>query len=248
MGIRLSAEDAPFLTIARKRYAAFPGRGRPDLSIELEPVRKKLRAYRPDPRVAWDGRSWRRDRHDIDLDLAPGVGRAVVTRGASPLDSLLRIILSFELARRGGFLCHSAAVDGWLFPGMSGAGKSTLGRHAPKPRLLADELVGVVGTTLYGTPFRGDFQIGRNNIQRPLKATFFLDRHGPRGVRPVSKPLALASILRCALYFGNDVGGGSAVLAAARKVVERAPTFTLSYDARKTPFKGVEALIKDALR
>lgn len=248
VAIRLDADDARFLAVARKRYAPFVGRGAPDVSIRLELATKRLRPYRDEPRVIWDGRAGRMERHDVVLDLAPGIGRAQVVRGLSPLDSLLRLILSFELVKRGGFLCHSAAVDGWLFPGVSGAGKSTLGRSVPKKRLLADELVGVVGTTLWGTPFRGDFLPGKNPISRPLEAVVLLDRRGPKGVRDVSKLDALARILQCVLYFGDDARGGKAILSAAQKCVMRAQTLALGYDARKTSFSGVESMIKKALR
>jgi hypothetical protein len=246
--IRLSAEDASFLASARSRYDRFVTKGSPDLSLDLSLTTRKLQGYRDEPRVTWDGRAGRVERHDLALDLAPSLGRAMIVRGLSPLDSLLRIALSFELVKRGGFLCHSAAVDGWLFPGVSGAGKSTLGRSVPKSRLLADELVGVVGTRLWGTPFRGDFLPGKNPASRPLEAILLLDRRGPRGVHPVSKASALIRLLQCALYFGDDSRGGKALLAAARKCVMRAETFALSYDARRTTFSGVESMIRKALR
>jgi len=248
VSVRLAADDARFIASARRRYGPFLAGGSADLAIDLTLTKRKLRAYRDEPRVVWDGRAGVVERHDLALDLAPGLGRAVLVRGLSPLDSLLRIALSFELVKRGGFLCHSAAVDGWLFPGVSGAGKSTLGRSAPKRRLLADELVGVVGTRLWGTPFRGDFLPGKNPASRPLEAILLLDRRGPRGVHPVSKPAALIRLLQCALYFGDDAKGGKTILGAARRCVMRAETFALSYDARKTAFSGVESMIRKALR
>lgn len=248
VAVRLAAEDGPFLDSARRRYGPFLAKGEPDLHLDLTLTKEKLRAYREEPRVVWDGRAGRIERHDLTLDLAPGIGRAAIVRGLSPLDSLLRVAFSFELVKRGGFLCHSAAVDGWLFPGVSGAGKSTLGRSAPKHRLLADELVGVLGARLWGTPFRGDFLPGKNPASRPLEAILLLDRRGPRGVNPVSKPAALIRLLQCALYFGDDPKGGRALLAAARRCVMRAETLALSYDARKTSFSGVESMIRKALR
>ncbi len=246
--LRVEAESAPFIAAARKRYQAFLTASPPEVTLTLTLVRKKLRPYREEPQVVWDGRAGRVERHDLELDLAPGIGRAVIATNPSALDSLLRIVLSFLLVREGGFLCHSAAVDGWLFPGVSGAGKSTLGRSVPKSRLLADELVGVVGARLYGTPFRGDFLIGRNNARRPLEAVILLDRKGPRGVRPVGKAAALVRLLQCALYFGNDPRGGQAIMTAAKRCVLRAPTFALGYDARTTTFAGVESMIRKALR
>ena len=248
VALRLEADSASFVAAARKRYANFLVRHRPDLSIALTLVTKKLRPYREEPRVVWDGRAGRVERHDLELDLAPGLGRATIAANASALDSLLRIVLSFLLVKRGGFLCHSVAVDGWLLPGVSGAGKSTLGGTVPRKRLLADELVGVVDGRLHGTPFRGDFLIGRNNVVRLLEAVILLDRKGPRGVRPVSKAFALVRLLQCALYFGDDPRGQRAVLAAAKKCVLRAPTFALGYDARTTGFNAVDSMIRKALR
>ena len=74
--------------------------------------------------------------------------------------------------------------------------------------------------------------------------TILLDRKGPRGVHEVSKAAALIRLLQCALYFGNDTKGGRSILAAARNCVLRAETFSLSYDARKTTFSGVESMIR----
>lgn len=246
--IRVAADDARFIASAARRYAPFLSKGKPEIALDLELVEKRMRPFRDEPRVVWDGRAGRVDRHDLELELAPGVARGRIVRGLSPLDSLLRIALSFELVKRGGFLCHSAAVDGWLFPGVSGAGKSTLGRSVPKKRLLADELVGVAGGRLWGTPFRGDFLPGKNPVSRPLEAILLLDRHGrPRGVRPVSKAAALMRLLQCVLYFGDDPRSGTRILAVARRCVMRAETFALSYDARKTGFAGVESMIRNAL-
>lgn len=247
VAVRVTAQDARFIASAARRYAPFTTTRPPHLTLDLTLVRRTLRPYRSVPRVIASGRARRIERHDLDLDLRPGFGRATIFRGATSLDSLLRIALSFELARRGGFLCHSAGIDGWLFPGVSGAGKSTLGQATPKQRLLADELVGVVGGRLWGTPFRGNFLPGKNPVSHPLRAIFLLDRHGPRGVAEVSKTAALVRILQCALYFGDDPGDSRKILAAARRCVLGTRTFALSYDARKVGFSGVESMIRKAL-
>ncbi len=243
-GIRLRADDAGFLARARRRYATFLGRGGAPLDLEL--VDRPLRAEMTEPRVERRGRRVRVERHDLDLELGPRGGRARLLRAPSPLDSLLRILMSLDLARRGGFLCHSAAVDGWLFPGRSGAGKSTLGRSTPPGRLLADELVGVRGRRLLSTPFWGDFRPGRENGARRLEAVFLLDRHAPKGVRPVPRSEALARILECALFFLDDAASARSILAAAREAVA-VPTFVVSYDARRTSFAALESMLKEAL-
>lgn len=244
--IRLTADDARLLDGARRRYASFRAGGRPDLELSLEPAPRASGPDRIVPRVRRDGRRWRIERHDLALDLGPRGGSAALRRGPAPLDSLLRIVLSFALPARGGFLCHSAAVGGWLFPGRSGAGKSTLGRRAGPERLLADELVGVVRSRLYATPFWGDFRAGRNNGRRRLRGIFFLDRRAPRGVRPLPKPRALANLLRCVLCFDDRAETGRRLLALARSCVASVPTAVLSYDARRTPFAALEPRLEEA--
>ena len=244
MGIRVESADAAFLSSARRRYAPFLGRGE-GLRVSLATTPRLLRRMRDEPVVRGGGRL---ERHDFDLELRGRRAGALLHRSAPALDALLRILLARELARRGGFLCHSAAVGGWLFPGRSGAGKSTLGRKVPRNRLLADELVGVLDGRLHSTPFWGDFRAGRQNGPGRLEAIFLLDRRAPRGVRPVSKLEALGRLLECALCFEDDARSASRVLRAARECVEAAPAFVLSYDARRTPFRRIETMLEEALR
>jgi hypothetical protein len=240
--------DAPALiAAARRRYAAFVSRQSPDVVLRLQTLRGRFGPFREEPMVRGDGRAWRVMRHDLDLEIVPGLVRGTLQDTAAALDSVMRIVLSFDLLARGGFLCHAAGVDGWLFPGVSGAGKSTLGGLVPKRRLLADELVGVLGTTLWGTPFRGDFQAGRTAVSRPLEAIVLLDRRAPRGIVPVGRAAALSMLLRCALCFTDDAEGAGRILRAARRCVEAAPAFRLSYDARRSRFRDVERLIRGAL-
>ena len=73
--IRVTAEDRRFIASARKRYAPFLTTAKPALSIDLELVTKRMRPFRDEPRVVWDGRAGRVDRHDLELELAPGLGR-----------------------------------------------------------------------------------------------------------------------------------------------------------------------------
>ncbi len=240
MTVRVSIDDARLLESARRRYRPFLSKGAGDLVLRVSLSDRPLRRERSEPSF----RAGRLERHD--MEFGPG-GEARIVRSLSSLDSLLRIALSFELVKRGGFLCHSAAVDGWLFPGRSGAGKSTLGVAAPQDRLRADELVGVTPGRLHGTPFWGDFRKGRNNGDRPLRAILFLDRHAPRGVRPLNKAGALARILECVLFFADDTRSAGKILSLARRVVESVPTFVLSYDAEKIRFPGVEGMIRRAL-
>lgn len=249
-GLRLGLRsDRPeILRRLAERYAPFRARSEPEFLLRIDFAGAPWGPDREEPRIQSAGWSVRVERRDLEAELGARGGHARVVARPSPLDSLLRIALSFALARRGGFLCHAAAVDGWLFPGPSGAGKSTLGRAAPRDRLLADELVGVREGKLYSTPFWGDFRPGRDNGDRRLEGIFFLDRRAPRGALPLGKAEALVRLLGCVLYFADDACGAARLLARARRLVERVPSFTLSYDARRWGFREVESCVRGVLQ
>jgi hypothetical protein len=247
VGFRIRSADGKFLSTARRRYSTFLG-GKGGVDVALTTVGGPLGKRKDEPVVRRDRDGLHLERHDFAVVLREARAWAVVDRTATALDGLLRIVLAGELLRRGGFLCHSAAVGGWLFPGRSGAGKSTLGRKVPRGRLLADELVGFAAGKLHSTPFWGDFRAGRENGSRRLEAIFLLDRRAARGVRPVSKQEALGRLLECALCFEDDPASAARVLRVARSCVEAAPAFVLSYDARRTSFRRLEAMLKEALR
>jgi hypothetical protein len=236
--VRLRGRDATFLAAARRRYRTFLSAGKAEVDLALETVARPLRRRMDEPRVEGD----RVERHDFEL--GPGTARVLWTPSA--LDGLLRVVVGLALAERGGFLCHAAAFDGRLLPGRSGAGKSTLGRKTPRDRLLADELVGVVGSTLHSTPFWGDFRAGRENGTRRLRSIVLLDRTAPRGVRRVPKARGLAALLECAVVFRDGPGDAERILRAARRLVDAVPVFELSYDAAATSFRALEAMLAEA--
>ncbi|MCP3142187.1 hypothetical protein [Pyxidicoccus xibeiensis] len=80
---------------------------------------------------------------------AEGLRATVVGQGRFPVETVLKVMLATELARRGGLLVHGVALahqgHAALFVGHSGAGKSTLGGlwAGAGETLLSDELVAV---------------------------------------------------------------------------------------------------------
>jgi ABC-type glutathione transport system ATPase component len=101
---------------------------------------------------------------DYEARLSVDRTRAVVTgAGMFPVETVLKVMLAAELARRGGLLIHGVGVahqgHAALFVGPSGAGKSTLGTlwHEAGGDVLADELVAVwpvgSGWRAAGTPW-----------------------------------------------------------------------------------------------
>ena len=87
---------------------------------------------------------------DYSARLSPdGLSATVTGEGRFPVETVLKVMLAAELARRGGLLVHGVALAhegrAALFTGHSGAGKSTLGALWTEAggTLLSDELVAV---------------------------------------------------------------------------------------------------------
>src|SRR5207245_4568712 len=129
------------------------------------------------------------------------------------IDSLLRIIHTLILAKRGGFLVHAAsAVRGeraFLFAGVSGAGKTTISRLAPSDAtLLSDEISYVRrerdSYLSCGTPFAGELARVGENKSAALRALFFLDKGPENRIEPLESGEAVRLLLRNILFFAED--------------------------------------------
>jgi hypothetical protein len=145
--------------------------------VTSEPARAHVRVLRPrEPRPVpsvralpeprpMPGGGLRVEGEDYVAEIAPGGHGATVTTGEGrfAVDTVLKVMLAGELARRGGLLVHGVAVEhqgrAALFTGNSGAGKSTLGALWTRSggALLTDELVavwpGAGGWRAAGTPW-----------------------------------------------------------------------------------------------
>ncbi len=117
----------------------------------------------PEPRPV-PGGGLRVEGEDYVADIAPEGRSATVTgEGRFPVDTVLKVMLAGELARRGGLLVHGVAVEhegrAALWTGHSGAGKSTLAGLWTRSggAVLTDELVAVWpeagGWRAAGTPW-----------------------------------------------------------------------------------------------
>ena len=250
--IRLRA-PASQLGRARRRYAPYVTSGRADIVIDWETGDPPKTRYWPEPRVIRSGRGrFSFSRRDFYGEVNGRKGKFITSgdRVLRPLalDSSLRVLLSELLAQGGGMLVHSAAIDGWMFPGPTMAGKSTLARLAPRKRVLTDELVAVTpGFTLRATPFWGSFVRGTSTRSHPMRALFFLRRRKREAIQPITPSVAASRLLECALCFSDEEDGSRRLLRSAVKIVRAVPCFWLSYDVKKTGFRELEKRLVEAL-
>jgi hypothetical protein len=215
--IALRTHDPSFRRLIENRYVGFVGTS-PSSHFEFD-----IDLYEPsesapaddDLEVKIEEGEWLLKRSDFRARWNPNAGHGQIRQLRNPyaVDSLLRIVHTLILARRGGFLVHAAsAIRGgkaFLFSGVSGAGKTTISRLAPPDAtLLTDEISYVrrEGNRYMacGTPFAGELARVGENCSAPISALFLLEKGLQNRIEPIGPTEAIQRLLRNILFFADD--------------------------------------------
>jgi len=187
---------------------------------------------------------WHLRRGDFSAAWNSQTGLGTIRLAPNPysLDSVLRIVHSLVLARRGEFLVHAASAirngHAFLFAGISGAGKTTISRLAPPDAtLLTDEISYVrrdraengSGYVAWGTPFAGELATVGANCFAPLRAVYLLRQGSENRIDEIPPSLAAQGLLRNILFFAQDAGLVRTVFEGACEFVERVPVRQLTF-------------------
>lgn len=251
IAISLSTTDGIFYDLLRRRYADFLSETRADFALDFEIIEPRT-ATDDDVRVRRDGEEWLLERGDFFARWDPRTGKGMVRQNANPysLDSVLRILHSLILAKRGGFLLHAASAicDGraFLFSGVSGAGKTTMTRIATRDvTLLSDEIsyvrpeparpdpaqsgLGRQSYLAFGTPFAGELAKPGDNTSAPIAGLFFLEKGPSNRIDDLSSAEAVRRLMRNVLFFAEDPSLVEELLATACAFVASLPIRRLTF-------------------
>ncbi len=162
-------------------------------------------------------------------------------RNEYALDSLLRILLSWKLTGRNGFLLHAATVirngKAYVFTGRSGAGKSTVASLSPKGSVLTDEISLLRRENgewrAYGTPFWGEFRAAGSNTSAPVRGIFRLVQAAENRVTPLRPVEMIRALLPNVLFFSSESEANRRLLEIVGRASEELPGFELAF--RKDP-------------
>ncbi len=246
--IALSTTDTIFFELLLRRYEDFLSDTPAEFGLDFEILEPRA-ASDDDVRVRRDGEEWLLERGDFSARWDPRTGKGLVRQNANPysLDSVLRILHSLILARRGGFLLHAASAicDGraFLFSGVSGAGKTTMTRIAtPDVTLLTDEIsyvrpfndgpyvhAGFGSYRAFGTPFAGELAKAGENTSAPIAALFFLEKGPENRIDDVPSAEAVRRLMRNILFFAEDPSLVEELLATACAFVAALPIRRLTF-------------------
>lgn len=153
------------------------------------------------------------------------------------LDSLLRVLLSWLLLPRTGFLLHAATVErhgrAYVFTGRSGAGKSTVASLSPAGSVLTDEISLLRREDgcwrAYGTPFWGEFRAAGANRSAPIAGIFALVQARENAVRPMPPREVLRALLPNVLFFSSDPPAAERLLRIFTELLGQVPCCELRF-------------------
>ena len=214
--IRLHCDDPAFVRLIQERYDGFVSSSEEagfDFDVEL--AAPGTQSKDEDLRVNWEAGRWLMERGDFRAEWNPSTCRGRIQQTINPysLDSVLRIVHTLLLARKGGFLLHASSAirngRAFLFSGVSGAGKTTMARLAPPDAtLLTDEISYVTRQEgryfAVGTPFFGELARVGENVQAPIEVLYLLAKGPENKIEPINGVDAVHGLMGNILFFARD--------------------------------------------
>jgi hypothetical protein len=256
VAVRVNTADADFLAMLEERYAGFVvADADAEFEFDVELATKAFANPDVDVRVTNRSGRWLMERGDFRAEWEPAARRGWIQQSANPysIDAVLRIVHTLVMAKRGGFLLHSASAirngKAFLFAGVSGAGKTTISRLAPADAtLLTDEISYVrklegsgqgvskdgAGYVAFGTPFTGELAKLGENTSAPVAALYLLAKGAENRIDPVTVSDAGRELLSNMLFFAEDEELVYSAFQAACDFVHCVPVYRLTFvpDAR----------------
>ncbi len=244
--IRLCCHNPAFLRLLAERYDGYVvDSEKASFEFDLELAPPGTESGDEELTVKWDSGRWLMERGDFQAEFNPATARGRIEQTINPfsLDSVLRIVHTLLLARKGGFLVHASSAirngRAFLFSGVSGAGKTTMARLAPPDAaLLTDEISYVIpegGRYLaVGTPFFGELARVGENLSAPIECVYLLAKGLENKIEPVEGTDAVRGLLGNILFFARDPEFVKLVFDAAFDFASRVPVRRLTFvpDAR----------------
>jgi hypothetical protein len=239
--IALRCDDSAFLRLIEERYAGYVAsseRAAFDFDIEIGPPAEK--SGDEDLSVNWNSGRWQMERGDFHAEFDSATCRGHIQQTANPysLDSVLRIVHSVLLAKKGGFLMHASSAirngRAFLFAGVSGAGKTTIAKLAPPDAaLLTDEISYVIpqdgAYSAVGTPFFGELARVGNNLHATVECVYLLAKGPENKIEPMAGAEAVRALLGNILFFARDPEFVKLVFNAAFDFAGRVPIRRLTF-------------------
>jgi hypothetical protein len=224
---RILFPDEKLYHNAVERYRGFEAAGNSPFSIRLVDGQEAM-AGSADFSFEWQGAALH---FQNDEAVFSGV------RHEYALDSLLRVLLSWTLLPKKGFLLHAATVlrggRAFVFTGRSGAGKSTVASLAPAGTVLTDEISLLRERSAewraYGTPFWGEFRAEGKCADAGITGIFQLVQAPHNHVERISPSEAVRMLLPNVLFFSKEAKANRRLLEVVTETARSVPCYRFEF-------------------
>jgi hypothetical protein len=239
--LRLHVSDARLFSELSERYQAFATSQDKPFAIYLK---NSFSGNGGSPEFVYNF-----ELHQAALRAFPRESQFVGANNRYTLDCLLRILLTWMLLPRTGFLLHAATVvrrdRAYLFMGKSGAGKSTVASLAPEGSVLTDELSLVRREDgiwrAYGTPFWGEFRAGDSNTSAPIAGIFRLVQAEENRVTPLRPVEFLRAMIANVLFFSRRPADSQRLLEIVGQAAQELRGYALEFRKDRTLWEVLPA-------
>lgn len=249
----VKTEDLDFISRLKGQYKNFLSKREPDLTINLQLKKgSRERNSNPEVRVVFRGKVFKIKRSDIEAEVNLKEGVVTLKQGDSiySFDSFLRIFYTILMLERDGFLIHACGVvkdnKDYLFAGLSGTGKTTIANLSSNYIVLSDEIVIVKKVDnvykIIGTPFRGEFQKGGENLSFPLAKLLLLKREKTFWTKRLNPSQAITKLLSNVLFFSKDSNLNKRLFHLCSELCQDIPCYEMSLKPDKSFWKIIEKL------
>jgi hypothetical protein len=239
--VRLRCDNPVFLEQIEERYAGYVSSSSDawfDFEIHLAPP--DTLSGDQEVEVTWESGRWLMTRGDFRAEWNPSSSQGNIEQTINPfsLDSVLRILHTLLLARKGGFLLHASSAirngSAFLFSGVSGAGKTTMASLAPVDVVVLTDEVSYVTRNegeyfAVGTPFFGELARAGVNERAPIEGLYLLAKGPENKIESIAGTEAVRALLRNILFFAREPDFVKMVFDAAFDFVDRVPVRRLTF-------------------
>lgn len=186
---------------------------------------------------------------EIEINLSEHSGKGIIEKNIYSFDSFLRILYTYLLLEKQGFLIHSSGVvkkkQAYLFPGVSMAGKSTIARFSAGSFILSDELVAVrkIGGQYraYSTPFTGELDLPAQNLSFPINGVYFPRKSQNNILAALTLKQSLPKFLTNILFFNSEKHFLDKIFGIAEDFLLAVPAYKMQFTLTPTFWKIILA-------
>ncbi len=249
---QLVINDPSFAKHLREKYRQFVSTKTPSFYAYIRLKGHKGAKTHPQPEVSFQDGKIKVIHRDFlaFFDFPKRKGEVFIPRDLTSVENFLRVLYSFLIVNRNGFLLHAAGVvngeKGYVFFGKSGTGKTTVARLSINYTLLSDDLLIIKKINgnfqVFATPFGGELIRERKNTKAVIDGFFLLKKDKRNHLKKVNYSKAIVNLMQNIVYFTKDQQAKIKLFNLACDCLTKIPCYEMHFLPDKSFWRCINAL------